>query len=480
MAANTKAKDRRVAFATIAGTTIEYYDFFIYAQAAGLVFAPLMFEPLGSEFGLMLSLATIGISFLFRPLGAFLAGHLGDRFGRRSVLVATLIGMGVATTAIGFLPTYAQIGVAAPILLLLLRLFQGLCAGGEWGGAALMAVEHSSPRKRGLAGTYPQMGVSLGMLLATGVFALMSGVISPGDAFLEWGWRVPFILSFVLVLLGHFIRRSVDETPIYKEIAVRKEQPKAPVAELFKKHWALILAAAVLFAGSNASGYIATGGFITAYSTNPEGPIGFDRTTAMLCISCAALVWFITTLLSGIASDYFGRRNTYLFGYVWLIVFAFPMFALVNTADPIKFSIGLALFAVGLGFSFGPQAAWYTELFPADIRFSGVSISYGVGTVIGGAFAPTIGQGLLEATGSTNAIAGYIIVMSLLSIIAALLLHDVPRRPLGIDYQEEQEKYARLRIGNGAASVRGQESEVTLAKSNEVNAEPDEMERVAP
>src|SRR5690625_421286 len=310
-----------------------------------------------------------------------------------------------------------------------------------------MAVEHAAPNKRGLAGTYPQMGVSLGMLLATGVFALMTGVISPGDAFLEWGWRVPFILSFVLVLLGHFIRRSVDETPIYQDIAERKQQTKAPVAVLFKNHWALIAAAAVLFAGTNASGYIATGGFVTAYTTNPDGPIAFDRTTAMVCISAAAGVWFLTTLLSGIASDYFGRRNTYLFGYAWLMVFAFPMFALVNTAEPLKVAGGLSLFAVGLGFSFGPQAAWYTELFPANIRFSGVSISYGIGTVIGGAFAPTIGQGLLEATSSTNAIAVYIIAISALSAIAALLLQDVPRRPLGIEHQAEQEHYARLRLG---------------------------------
>ena len=478
MAANTKAKDRRVAFATIAGTTIEYYDFFIYAQAAGMVFSTLMFEPLGSEFGMMLSLATIGISFLFRPLGAFLAGHWGDRFGRRAVLVATLIGMGVCTTLIGLLPTYAQIGIAAPIALLVLRLIQGLCAGGEWGGAALMAVEHAAPHKRGLAGTYPQMGVSLGMLLATGVFELMTGVISPGDAFLEWGWRVPFILSFVLVLLGHFIRRSVDETPIYQDIAERKQQTKAPVAVLFKKHWALIVAAAVLFAGTNASGYIATGGFVTAYTTNPDGPIAFDRTTAMLCISSAAGVWFLTTLISGIVSDYFGRRNTYLFGYLWLIVFAFPMFALVNTAEPLKVAAGLSLFAVGLGFSFGPQAAWYTELFPANIRFSGVSISYGIGTVIGGAFAPTIGQGLLEATGSTNGIAVYIIVMSALSCFAALLLHDVPRRALGIDHQEEQEHYARLRLGKTEPYTAAPQLVDAHADSQAAPANPDDLERV--
>ena len=392
------------------------------------------------------------------------------------MLVATLIGMGVCTTMIGLLPTYAQIGVAAPIILLVLRLIQGLCAGGEWGGAALMAVEHAAPHKRGLAEPTLRW-VFPGHAAGHGRIRPDDWCYLPGDAFLEWGWRVPFLLSFVLVLLGHFIRRSVDETPIYQDIAKRKQQTKAPVAVLFKKHWALIICSAVLFAGTNASGYIATGGFVTAYTTNPDGPIAFDRTTAMLCISCAAAVWFITTLLSGIASDYFGRRNTYLFGYLWLIVFAFPMFAMVNTAEPLMVAAGLSLFAVGLGFSFGPQAAWYTELFPANIRFSGVSISYGVGTVIGGAFAPTIGQGLLDATGSTNAIAVYIIVMSALSVVAALLLQDVPRRALGIDHQEEQEHYARLRLGS-ATPYTSAPQQLADANATPANSEPEDLERI--
>lgn len=444
--ATKKSQDRRVAFATIAGTTVEWYDFFIYAQAAGLVFTTLMFDPMGEKYSLMLSFATVGISFLFRPFGAFLAGHLGDRFGRRSVLVITLIGMGLATTAIGLLPTYAQIGVAAPIMLLVLRVIQGISAGGEWGGAALMAVEHADPNKRGLAGTYPQLGVPLGMLLASGVFALMTGVISPGDAFLEWGWRVPFLLSFVLVLIGHFIRRSVDESPIYVEIAQRKKRTKAPLAVLFKNHWPLILAAAVLFAGNNAGGYMTTGGFITAYTTDPDGPIGLDRTSALVCISGAAAVWLVATLVGGIVSDKIGRRNTFLLGYAWLIVFSFPMFALVNTAQPWLLFAGLGIFAIGLGFTYGPQASWYAELFPANIRLSGVSITYALGAILGGAFAPTIAQGLLTATGSTNSIALYLIIMFALGSGAALILQDKPGRPLGIDHSAEQERYARLRF----------------------------------
>ena len=195
---SSKANQRRVAFATVIGTTVEWYDFFIYATAAGLVFAQLFFEPAGSSIGLLLSFASVGISFLFRPLGAFLAGHYGDKIGRRAMLVLTLILMGAATTLIGFLPTYATAGIIAPVMLLLLRILQGISAGGEWGGAVLMAVEHAPSDRRGRAGAFPQLGVPLGLLLASGVTALMTGVISPGAAFLEWGWRVPFLLSIVL------------------------------------------------------------------------------------------------------------------------------------------------------------------------------------------------------------------------------------------------------------------------------------------
>ncbi|RSZ61912.1 MFS transporter [Corynebacterium hylobatis] len=446
--AETSAKpvsQRRVAFATIAGTTVEWYDFFIYAQAAGLVFTHLMFEPAGQQVGLILSFASVGISFLFRPLGAFLAGHLGDRVGRRAVLVATLILMGVATTMIGLLPTYATIGVAAPLLLVLLRILQGISAGGEWGGAALMAVEHAPAHRRGLAGTYPQLGVPLGMLLAAGVFALMTGVITPGDAFLEWGWRVPFLLSFVLVLIGHFIRRSVDESPVFQEIAERKEQTSAPVAKLFRFHWPLIIVSALLFAGNNAGGYMTTGGFITAYSTNPEGPVGLDRTEVLLAVTASAAVWFVATLAAGFLSDAIGRRKTFLIGYAWLLTMAFPLFLLVNTGNIWMLTLGLSLFAIGLGLTYGPQASWYAELFPANVRFSGVSISYALGAILGGAFAPLIAQALLSATGTTLAVSTYLSIMFLIGTAAALVLQDKPGRPLGIGEQEEQEKYAVLR-----------------------------------
>ncbi len=439
LAQRTPARDnRRVAFATIVGTTIEWYDFFIYANAAGLVFAKLFFEPAGSDIGILISFASVGLSFLFRPLGAFLAGHFGDRIGRRAMLVITLIMMGAATTLIGVLPTYESAGILAPILLLMLRILQGISAGGEWGGAVLMAVEHAPRTKRGLFGSFPQLGVPLGMLLASGVLALMSGVISPGQAFIEWGWRVPFLLSFVLIIVGYIVRRSVDESPVFEEIARKKKQTRVPIVELFKKHWLLVIIAALVFAGNNAAGYMTTGGFILNYSTNPKG-LHMDRTEVLLAVTGSAVLWFIFTLVSGYLADWIGRKRTYLIGYSCLVVTVFPLFWLVNTGNIFALFLGLAMFTVGLGLTYGPQAALYSELFPASIRFSGVAISYALGAILGGAFAPTIATALVQATGTTVSVSVYLLILALISMGAVLLVRERKGIDLSIDNQAEQE-----------------------------------------
>lgn len=431
-------ENRRVAFATIVGTTIEWYDFFIYANAAGLIFAKLFFEPAGSDIGILISFASVGLSFLFRPLGAFLAGHFGDRLGRRAMLVITLIMMGVATTLIGVLPTYETAGIVAPILLLLLRIVQGISAGGEWGGAVLMAVEHAPRSKRGLFGSFPQLGVPLGMLLASGVLALMSGVISPGAAFVEWGWRVPFLLSFVLIIVGFVVRRSVEESPVFEEIAQKKQQTRVPVVELFKKHWLLVIIAALIFAGNNAAGYMTTGGYILSYATNPKG-LAMDRTSVLMAVTASAALWFVFTLIAGFLSDSIGRKKTYLIGYGCLIVTVFPLFWLVNTGNIWALFLGLAMFTVGLGLTYGPQAAVYSELFPASIRFSGVAISYALGAIIGGAFAPMIATALVQATGTTVSVSVYLLIVALVSTGAALVIRDRKGIDLSINNQAEQE-----------------------------------------
>ncbi|WP_314452307.1 MFS transporter [uncultured Microbacterium sp.] len=435
---STSTDRRRVVFATVVGTTVEWYDFFLYASAAGLVFGQLFFAPAGPGIAQILAFLTVGLSFLFRPLGAFLAGHLGDKYGRRVVLMLTLILMGASTTLIGVLPTYDVIGVAAPALLILLRVLQGISAGGEWGGAVLMAVEHAPKAKRSLFGASPQLGVPLGLLLASGMLALMA-LIAPGDAFLAWGWRVPFLLSFVLILIGYYVRRKVEESPVFVEIAERKEQTRMPIVQLFRKHALLVIIAAFVFAGNNAVGYMTTGGYIQRYATNPDGPLGLATADVLGAVTLSAVSWFVFTWIGGWLGDKIGRRNTYVIGWIALLVAIVALFPLVNSGSVGMLALGLVLLTVGLGLTYGPQAALYAELFPASIRFSGVSISYAIGAICGGAFAPTIATALVDLTGTTVSVTVYLAIMAVLGLVATLLLRDRSGIPLGPDHEAEQE-----------------------------------------
>lgn len=447
----SSAKDRRrVVFATVVGTTVEWYDFFIYSSAAALVFATLFFEPAGEGFAQLLAFLSVGISFLFRPLGAFLAGHLGDKVGRRVVLMWTLILMGVATTLIGLLPTYSAIGIAAPILLLLLRILQGISAGGEWGGAVLMAVEHAPKTKRGLFGASPQIGVPLGLLLASGIMALMA-IIAPGPvpgsgvaleetAFGQWGWRVPFLLSFVLIVIGQYIRRKVEESPVFTEIAERKEQSRMPIVQLFRKHALLVIIAALVFAGNNAVGYMTTGGYVQRYATDPEGPVGLAQAGVLGIVTISGATWLVFTWFAGWISDKIGRRTTYIVGWILQGIGVFLLFPLVNQGTLLSLATALIILTVGLGMTYGPQSAFYTEMFPASIRFSGVSIAYAIGAILGGAFAPMIAQAIFQATGSSEAITWYLAGMTAVGLIATLLLRDRSGIPLGPDHEAEQSR----------------------------------------
>ncbi|MFD4401770.1 MFS transporter [Nocardia sp. NPDC058499] len=414
---------RRVAFATVVGTAVEWYDYFIYASAAGLVFGTLFFEPAGSGFGTILSFLTVGVSFLFRPLGAFLAGHFGDKVGRRPVLVATLVLMGTSTALIGLLPTYEAIGIGAPVLLVLLRILQGVSAGGEWGGAVLMAVEHAPRNRRGLFGAMPQIGVPLGLLMASAMMALMD-MLFPGDAFLNWGWRIPFLFSVVLILVGSWLRRSVEESPVFAEIAERKEQTKAPIVELFARFTPLVLLSALVFVGNSAVGYMTTGGYIQGYATDPDGALGLDRGDVLWAVTVSSISWLLATLAAGWLCDLIGRRTTYIIGWCVQGVFVLTLFPLVNTGNVLLLGAGLVLLTLGLGFTYGAQSVWYTELFPASVRFSGVSISYALGSILGGAFAPTIAQWIQQSTGSSTNVAYYLLGMTALGLVGTLLLRD--------------------------------------------------------
>lgn len=424
-----RSSQRRVILAAIVGTTIEWYDFFIYAFAAGLVFSDLFFEPVSGQFAQIFSFATVGISFFFRPLGAAIAGHLGDKYGRRFVLMVTLILMGLSTTLVGLLPTYASIGIMAPTLMIILRIMQGISAGGEWGGAALLAVEHAPAKKRGLFGAAPQIGVPLGLLLASSVMGLMS-LIAPDEAFKAWGWRIPFLLSIVLIWVGFYVRRRVEETPVFAELAERQEEAKLPIVQLFRHHALLVITAALVFAGNNTVGYMTTGGFIQRYATNPDGPIALPTSWVLWAVTGSAVVWLFTTLLAGWLSDYIGRRTTYILGWIMQLAAVFALFPLVNTGSISLLFLSLIFLCIGLGFTYGPQAALYSELFPAAIRLSGVSIAYALGAVIGGAFAPAIAQTIVQTTGSTSAVTWYLAGMTVIGLIATLVLRDHTGAPL--------------------------------------------------
>lgn len=430
---------KRVLGATLVGTTVEWYDFFIYANAAALIFAGQFFGPVGEEnpqLAQLLSYASVGISFLFRPMGAVIAGWIGDRFGRRMVLMVTLGLMGLATTLIGFLPTYATIGVWAPILLILLRILQGVSAGGEWGGAALMAVEHAPTTRRGLFGAYPQIGVPLGMLLASAILGICALVL-PDEQFQQWGWRVPFLLSFILIFVGYYIRRKVSETPVFQELRQTATQTKTPLRQLFQEDWRTVLKAAVAFAGNNAAGYMVTGGFVLGYVTSTHG---VSETSMLMLVSAAAAVWIVTTLFAGVISDRIGRRPTYLVGFAFQIVWSIPMFLMIDTGNMWLIVFSVMVFTIPIGLTYGPQSAMYSEMFPSRTRLSGVSISYAIGAILGGAFAPTIAQYLVGATGWVGTVGVYLTIMAIASGIAVLMI----REPRGAPLTPQQEAEAAV------------------------------------
>ena len=419
-------EERRVLVSTLAGTTVEWYDFFIYAQAASLVLAPLFFSPLGEEspqIAALVSMATIGISFLFRPLGAIVAGRFGDRIGRKRMLVLTLLIMGAATALIGLLPTYEQIGAAAPIALILLRIAQGFSAGGEWGGAALMAVEHAPRTKRGMFGSYPQIAVPLGLLLATGVLWITQATMS-GEQFLSWGWRVPFLLSVALIVIGYMIRRKVEESPVFEQLRRRKAQSAAPLRDLLRDHRRPVLLATLIFVANNAVGYLQIA-FFLSYGKH----LGLPDSMVLLAIMLSAAAYGGFTLYAGTLSDRIGRVRTFQIGYALMFVWMIPMFFLMETAQPLLFALAVLVLTPGIGLSYGPMSALYAEMFPARVRYSGVSIGYALGAILGGAFAPTIAQALLQSTGTGVSIGVYMMVLCAISFAAVSLV----REPKGID-----------------------------------------------
>ncbi|OBB56700.1 MFS transporter [Mycobacterium sp. 852013-51886_SCH5428379] len=418
-----RTSPRRVALASFIGTTVEYYDFLIYGTAAALVFPKLFFPDVSPAMGLLLSFATFGVGFFARPLGGMVFGHYGDRIGRKRMLVYSLLVMGVATVLMGALPTYGQIGIAAPILLTLLRLAQGFAVGGEWGGATLMAVEHAAPARKGLYGAFPQMGAPAGTAIATLAFYAVSRL--PDDAFLSWGWRIPFLASAVLIVIGLMIRLSIAESPDFAAVRERAATVRLPLAEAFRRHWRQILLVAGSYLSQGVFAYICVA-YLVSYATSVAG---IDRTQALFGVCVAAVVAVVTYPLFGALSDTVGRKPVFLAGVIAMGASVFPVFALINTGDPTLFLVALVLvFGLAMAPAAGVTGSLFSLVFDPDVRYSGVSLGYTMSQVVGSAFAPTIATALYSATRTSDAIAAYLIGVSVVSAVSVSLLPG-PWRP---------------------------------------------------
>ncbi len=415
---------RKVAFASFLGTTIEWYDFFIYGTAAALVFGQLFFPDFSSLAGTLASFATFAVGFIARPLGGMVFAHFGDRVGRKPMLVWSLMIMGTATLLMGFLPGFEAIGVWAPILLVVLRFVQGFGVGGEWGGAALMAVEHAPEGRRGFYGSWPQVGVPTGLVLGTVVFAIVSASVSDAQ-FAAWGWRIPFLLSALLIFVGLFIRLKISESPVFERVMERHEEARMPVLEAVKTYPKTIALATGSFIGTHATFYVATV-FMVSYATEQ---VGLDQTSVLTANTFLSASDILMILGFGALSDLVGRRPLYLAGMAILALFAFPYLWLVDSGILALFVAGGLVVQACRSAVYGPQSAYFSELFSTRMRYSGASLSYQFASILGGGFAPLICTALVAWVGSSG-VAMYIMAVSLISLVSSFLLSETFKRSL--------------------------------------------------
>jgi len=411
-----RSQRRRAVTASTVGTTIEWYDFFLYGTAAALVFPKLFFPDSSAYVGVLAAFGTQFVGFAARPIGAAIFGHYGDRFGRKSALITTLMLMGVGTFLIGCLPTHANIGFMAPVLLTLLRLIQGIGVGGEWGGSVLLSMEWGSAKRRGFMASWPQLGVPLGLLASTGMVKLMSNV--SGDSFETWGWRVPFLLSAVLVGVGLYVRLRVMDSPDFTVVKKEKAVVKAPVLQVIKTQPREILTSAFVRMSEQAPFYLFIT-FVLAYGTKK---VGFTKDELLTDTMVAAALGLISVPFFGYLSDLIGRRLMYGIGIVSTAIFAFPYFGLLNTKVA-----GMALLAIVISLlvhdmQYGPQAALIAENFGTNVRYSGAGLGYQLASVIAGGPAPLIATWILKNTGSSIGISWYIVGCCVVSMIALILM----------------------------------------------------------
>jgi metabolite-proton symporter len=425
------AQLRRAVIASAIGTTIEWYDFFLYSTVTGLVFAKLYFPKADPLVGTLDAFAVYAVGFAARPVGAAIFGHWGDRLGRKSALIATLILMGVATFLVGIVPTYASIGIWGAILLTLLRFIQGIGVGGEWGGSVLLSMEWArTDHHRGFVASWPQFGVPAGLFLANLavlVFSTMSG-----DQFSTWGWRVPFLLSIVLVAVGLWIRLGILETPVFRRLIEEDRIERAPVVEVFRLQAKEVFLSAFVRMAEQAPFYIFTA-FVFAYGV---GTLKVSRDLLLTAVLAASVVSFFSIPIAGHLSDRFGRRRVYIVGAIATGIFSWLYFALLNTLVPFWMFVAIVVSLIPHDTMYGPQAALIAESFTGRLRYSGASIGYQLASIIAGGPAPLIAAALLAYYGSWVTIAVYISICAVISVIAAALMQDYTGKDISLEYTE--------------------------------------------
>src|SRR5687768_3962200 len=416
----TAGSIRTVALASLVGTTIEWYDFFIYGTAAALVFNRLFFPTFDPLAGTLAAFGTYAVGFVARPVGGIIIGHYGDRIGRKSMLVLTLVIMGIATFLIGLLPTYEQIGPWAAVALVLLRVAQGFGVGGEWGGAVLMAVEHAPPGARGFYGSWPQIGVPAGLLLSTAVFTWFAAL--PEAQFLAWGWRIPFLISILLVIVGLIIRVRIVESPAFAQVKATQSEARQPIVEVLRHHPREVLLAIGARFAENGAFYVYTV-FSLVYGTQR---VGVDRQTVLNGILVASAAALVAIPVFGALSDRLGRRPVYLFGAVFTGLFAYPLFWLLDTGSATLIALALTI-ALVFAHSpmYGPQAAFLAELFGTRVRYSGASLGAQLASVVAGGLSPFIATALLPY--GRGALAAYVAARALITVVAVFAASETHR-----------------------------------------------------
>jgi MFS family permease len=423
------AQLRKAVIASTIGTAIEWYDFFLYGTAAGLVFGKLFFpnqDPLSAT---LLAFGTYFVGFIARPVGAAIFGHYGDRIGRKATLIATLLFMGLATFLVAFVPTYSSIGIWGAIILTVLRALQGIGVGGEWGGSVLLAMEWSRTQgQRGLVASWPQFGVPCGLLLSTIAVAIFSAI--SGDQFVTWGWRLPFALSIVLVGVGLWIRLGILETPVFQKLLDEDKVEKAPIIEVIKKQPKEIILSALLRMSEQAPFYIFTA-FVFAYAV---GTLKMERNFILIAVMVAACVEFVTIPLAGHISDRIGRRRMFLIGAAVTGLFGFLYFGMIDTAIPSAVFIAIVLSLIPHGMQYGPEAALIAESFTPRLRYSGSSLGYQLASIIAGGPSPLIATALFAAYHSGYAIAIFIAACAVISLVAAAFMPDYTGKDISAEY----------------------------------------------